>query len=685
MSDERLRFSTEILRRLGEEQNPSPDHGIIELVKNSYDADAVTCTVELQSTHKPGGTVRIADDGDGMTLEQIRNGWLVVGRSGKSTRKATRLKRMPVGSKGLGRLAALRLGTKAVLTTKPKSKPHQQYSLAIDWKAYDRADVVEDVVLELESDGPPLKEPGTTIAISKLRSKLTPVDVRKLARAMVLLADPFDNPTGFKPVLKAPEFRELEELVKRRYFDEAQYHLQAVLSKDGTATATVKDFSGNIAFRADHSDICKDKDKPRYRSPAATFDLWAFNLGSQEFSPRIATLTEIRDWLANFGGVHLYHRKIRVDPYGNPGYDWLNLNLRRAQSPELRPSTNTAIGLVAVTDARGRLVQKTDRVGFVENDTFIELKRFATDALEWMADCRLKEREKRRETKKAKVDRQIRQADKNLNLLISHVAPEERAKLKKAITVLKTAQDRRTEALREELQLYHTLGTVGTTAAAFAHQSKRPLVNVITLARTLEDVASGPPDLFKSEQLAGYGKDIRQSCEALLSFAKVTLGLLEHEKRRRGSTPVHDTIKNVVKLLKPFLDRSDLLVDYDFSPEPIVVWTSKAALESIFTNLLTNSIEAFKRAKLSTRKVLFRTRVVGEQARVGVLDTGPGIKGIGLDDIWLPGKTTTDQGTGLGLTIVKDTVTEMGGTVHAIANGEMGGAEFIISLPLLKD
>jgi len=44
-TSERLRFSTAILRLLGEELNPSPDQGILELIKNSYDADAKRCTV----------------------------------------------------------------------------------------------------------------------------------------------------------------------------------------------------------------------------------------------------------------------------------------------------------------------------------------------------------------------------------------------------------------------------------------------------------------------------------------------------------------------------------------------------------------------------------------------------------------------------------------------------------------
>ena len=56
-----------------------------------------------------------------------------------------------------------------------------------------------------------------------------------------------------------------------------------------------------------------------------------------------------------------------------------------------------------------------------------------------------------------------------------------------------------------------------------------------------------------------------------------------------------------------------------------------------------------------------------------------------IDEIWLPGKTTTPNGTGLGLTIVRDTVTDLGGKVYAIAEGELGGAEIVIELPIAEE
>src|SRR6202166_2750951 len=83
LTADHLRFSTEMLRRLGEELNPHTDQGILELVRNAYDADATECVVELINTQSVGRTVRISDNGDGMTAESIRRGWLVLGASEK--------------------------------------------------------------------------------------------------------------------------------------------------------------------------------------------------------------------------------------------------------------------------------------------------------------------------------------------------------------------------------------------------------------------------------------------------------------------------------------------------------------------------------------------------------------------------------------------------------------------------
>src|SRR3954447_19901832 len=88
---EQLRFAPQILARLGEELNPNPDQGVLELVRNAYDADATRCVVQLENVAEPGGTIRIRDWGDGLDQQAVTDGWLVLGRSEK--RAATRTAR----------------------------------------------------------------------------------------------------------------------------------------------------------------------------------------------------------------------------------------------------------------------------------------------------------------------------------------------------------------------------------------------------------------------------------------------------------------------------------------------------------------------------------------------------------------------------------------------------------------
>jgi len=428
---EHLRFSTGILSRLGEELNPNADQGIIELVRNSYDADAVKCRVELLDTDKPGGTVRVTDDGVGMTREALRDGWLVLGKSGKQMVRVTERKRRVIGNKGLGRLAALRLGETTKVTTWPKGS-RLQYSLEINWSDFDTASVVEEVPLEIQQlkrENRP-SENGTIVEVHRLHDKLTRMEVKRLARALVLMADPFDQSLGFQPALVAPGQKDLESLVSSSYFEEAQFHLVAELSEDGSARAEVLDWKGQTLFKATSADLRtrgrgKAGDDNRYLSPPARFDLWAYTLDSktEAFSARSVTVNEVKEWLNEYGGVHLYQNGVRVHPYGDSGHDWLNLNLARVRNPELRPSTNTSIGRVSVIDVDERLKQKTDRTGIIESEAFQELRRFCHDALEWMAKRRLQEREARRTREAQNASATVKSASNSLESALKSISP----------------------------------------------------------------------------------------------------------------------------------------------------------------------------------------------------------------------------------------------------------------------
>jgi signal transduction histidine kinase len=686
MADARIRFAPDILRRLGEELNPSIDQGLVELAKNAYDADAHYCEIELIDTDQPGGSIRVHDDGRGMTADDIAHGFLVVGRSRKPAGRKTPGGRIPAGSKGLGRLAALRLGRFVDLLSRPQSDPAKQLRLQIDWDNYREASLVDDVALTIRSSKRPTRaKAGTIIEVSALTRAVGRMEVKRLARSLVLLADPFsDQPHSFVPRLSAPDFEDLEELVKRRYFDDAEYHLVAELNRNGKAKAQVVDWRGKILFEAPHEVIAAGRSGATYSGPPARFDLWIFLLTREVFKMRDVSVREVREWLEQFGGVHLYLNDLRVAPYGNPGDDWLDLNLRRAQSPEERPSTNTSIGRISVADPAGRLLQKTDRSGIVEDETFLDLREFAQDATEWMAKERLRVAERRRNQERQVSITGATRARQTVQRAIDKAPPRSRKNLDSAFRRYDRARDREAGALRREVQLYRTLSTAGITAATFAHEAAGSPVKVIGQAiNAIERRAkTALGDTYEST----FQRPIESARRALRSISvlsSATLRLIDHEKRRVGRVDVHAVTHDVIDTFEPFLDGRDVKVHLEFVDADPYLRAAPAALESVVTNLLNNSLAAFERSGVRNREILIATELIGSTLLFRVLDNGPGIDGVDIRDIWTPGVTTQPNGTGLGLTIVRDAVTDMGGSVEAVAVGELGGAEIRVELPLV--
>jgi signal transduction histidine kinase len=688
LSKASLRFSSAILRRLGEELNPNADQGILELAKNSYDADARQCTVELENVSKAGGTIRISDNGDSMTDVELIDGFLVLGQSKKSSTSRTRLGRIPVGNKGLGRLAALRLGRKVSVRARPRSDPRAQYHLAIDWDRYDRASLVEDVDLEIvKRTRPKRMRSGTVIEVSGLRRKLTRGDVKRLARSLILLADPFgEDVAGFKPQLRSPEFADLAKLVENSYFADADFHLIAEVDGAGNATASVVDWRGERLFEGGHADIARRrKNQAPYDIPPTRFDLWIFILSREAFLTRNATLTEVREWLKTFGGVHLYINRLRVSPYGNPGEDWLEMNARRAASPEERPSTNTAVGRIAVLDEGEALVQKTDRSGLIENDAFEDLRAFGVDSMDWLARRRLDVAERRRAAERKRSEQATQRSRSGVRAQIAKAPTQLRAPLEDAFNRYDESRQAEANQLRKEVQLYRTLSTAGITAATFAHETaSNPLKVISQSAMTIERRGKLALDGDYNRLLGRSVSRLRRATESLGVLSSVTLNLVDRERRRPSRVQLHEVFDHVVRTFQPFFNGRDIEVATRYADgEPFLRGTA-AAIESILTNLLNNAVSALEDAKVPQRRIEVRTEIIGDEVLIlSVLDNGPGIDTdqIDLDDIWLPGETT--HSTGLGLTIVRDAVADLGGEVDVEAQGELGGAEFMITLPLL--
>jgi C4-dicarboxylate-specific signal transduction histidine kinase len=379
----------------------------------------------------------------------------------------------------------------------------------------------------------------------------------------------------------------------------------------------------------------------------------------------------------------LYENGLRVSPYGNPGNDWLEMNLSRAKSPEERPSTNNSIGVVRVEDSEGLLSQKTDRSGFIETDTFHEIKSFCQDALQWMAKRRLEIAEKKRRAERHRATTESTASKEEVNVVINKLAPARRAEVQKVFNKYDKAREEEVKVLKSEVQLYRTLSTAGITAATFSHESRGNPIKVITLAvKSIERRIKKNFDSHYEEHFAKPITSIIRSVNSLAVLGNATLKLLAHEKRRVVKVDIHELIRNVLDTFTPFFEGRDISVSVELDDGHPYLRSTEAAIESILTNLLNNSIVALENSS-DDRQIFIKSIIQEDTLAISVSDNGPGIEGIRLKDIWLPGQTTNPNGTGLGLTIVRDAVYDLGGAVRAISHGEMGGAEIIVELPII--
>ncbi|WP_425982211.1 sensor histidine kinase [Brevundimonas sp. TWP1-2-1b1] len=692
---EHLRFSPDILARLGEELVPDVDQGILELVKNAYDADATECTIALTDLASGQGLIVVRDTGVGMTQETLRQGWLVLGRSGKKTKETTlRYGRVPVGDKGLGRLAALRLGRRVTLKTRPIGEPGKQYELTLDWDQFDTADVIEDVAIDVRAIE--TTEPaGTDIFIEAIKSPITRTTVNKLARNLLLLADPFPNEggvagpvltvdspraervadPGFKPELLTEDYADLQNKVSQSYFADAEYRIQAVLDDVGRAEFRIIDWKGETLHQT--------FGEGNYGAPPFVFDLWVFILNGGTFSNRSATVSEVRDWLQHVGGVHVYEDAIRVPPYGGPGDDWLGLNLRRVRSPEMRPSTNTSIGRVRVSNLDRRLAQKTDRIGYIESQSFQEMQRCCGDALDWAARVRIKERDQKQQAEKQANQQKTERASTRLEAVLTKTVPlTDRKQVEDAIQQYVKESGQEAKSLRDELQLYRSLATAGMTSAVFSHEIGRPL-------SLIDDGLKALRKLIPADKQANADKRIDRIAEAkvrLNSFVSIPLNLLAKRKRRSGRVTVNRVVTDLVTLIEPIMSYYNVGLDLDLTDHYTDINGSEALIDGICLNFIMNSISAFHREGYvqADRRIRVATGYDGSSVLLTVADNGGGIDGLDIEDIWAPGVTTDPEGTGFGLTIVRDSVTDLGGSVRVEPITDFGGAEFVVSLPPMR-
>ena len=390
LDDAQFTVDTALFRQLGELLVGRDSTALIELVKNSYDADATTVVLGGFNLATPDvGSIRISDDGTGMTAEQFKKGFLRLAARGKAAgeRRTSIYQRHFTGEKGVGRLAAHKLGSLIEITSTARSRGEEPAAVVlrrmypdassqeirdmvakdngtvvdalIDWNLIEESESLSSVEQGLTVEVEELRvrdRLGTEIRISNLRHAWDSRDLQELSRQLRNFSPPssltsplpravLDSPLLFGEARVRDAHRSdpgLRVELEGEFASPEEYWTQVERSADWVLEIRAErgqDISYAVSPTRTGSADNRFANGLTVRAPHPSPDVGPF------FDARIllrsgsVPLNE-RAWSQTNSGIRVYLEGFRVLPYGEIGNDWLALDqdyTRRSGRIDINP------------------------------------------------------------------------------------------------------------------------------------------------------------------------------------------------------------------------------------------------------------------------------------------------------------------------------------------------------------
>jgi signal transduction histidine kinase len=400
--------STGLKRVLGRQLITDDEVAIFELVKNSFDAGAGTVHLYFGE-----GNVVVADNGSGMSYDDLINKWLFVAYSSKREgnleedfRNVAAARRF-AGSKGIGRFSSDRLGREIILQTRPKQGQSKKvHNLRVDWQRFEKSDRehFETVPVtytradafrlpdHLRKFGASLKH-GTVIEVRKLRRAWDRTRLLALKSSLGKLINPFgDEADQFRILITAPGEEAGDKEIARR----AAKNGAEPLAKDivngrvgNFIFSTLRDKTTfihvSIADKSIHTTLTDRGEliyKIREPNPYKLLDQSGFKCEIYYLnqSAKVTFARRVGLPSVQFGSVFLFRNGFRVYPIGNDGDDWFGFDRRKQQGYARFLGTREIIGRVDVNGPDEDFQEASSRnQGLIETPAVKQLHKAVMD------------------------------------------------------------------------------------------------------------------------------------------------------------------------------------------------------------------------------------------------------------------------------------------------------------------
>jgi len=704
-----------LLQELGERLVASPEVALVELIKNSYDADSPHCEVRLE---EGGKALVVADNGHGMTFDDFVGKWMRIATSSKVEERESRVyRRRLTGAKGIGRFAVRYLGDQLYLSTvadDPKRHLRVKLTARFDWPRIDRLTDIRDAKINYTLEAAPSGTPtGTVLEVRGLKTSTDFTGKSSLRSDVLRIVSPL-------PALEAGRFTPKHEGSKV----DPGFDVTLPGAKDQEASEDVDlaklvldNYWARLQIELTRRRLCfrvwlLSSREPRTLEVETSTAISAGFIADIRYFPRRKGVFRGKGvngqkawrWVRENCGIAVVDHGFRIKPYGYKFDDWLHLDLDKSHSerdwrsqiakkhfpiaPEIRnrPADNPAlylpynfqlVGAVfvesvppAITSAANDLTPSMDREGFLSNRALSELEEFVRAGVEFLAFQdkreldRLIAKEARKATLRARED--VRQAIQYIKRSPT-LTPGDKARITKAYQQLAERVEEAEEYNARARSSLMAMSLLGVVAGFMTHETKSLTFEMEKAVGMVRSLAKKHPSL---DDVAAELSKRLVAFKGHIQYAEMFLNGVRRGESTRMSAA--GQIRHVLKRFEGFAIDHGITPTWEASADAMTPPLPPAVYSGVLLNLYTNALKAVLAVSASVESPEVAIRAWNERGShfLEVSDNGIGIPPELRKRIWDPLYTTTSDtgnplgsGMGLGLTLVKQAVEDTGGKI----------------------
>ena len=691
---------------------------LVELVKNSYDADSSYVKISYIKDEKELKII-VEDDGHGMTKDAVLNTWMVPSTDYKLKNKKSPGGRVYQGRKGIGRYAVSLLGNKLELIT---VKDGIETSAYFDWNEFNSDKKLSEIPITIKVHET-TENSGTKLVIinennNQLVDEISEIASQKVEKELSKL---LSNVKKFKIIVDYKNFysddkkNKHKEISQLEFNDAWHYKLSGKVDSDFNYELKYSNFYSKeeTIFKGrfeeellNHSVSCGDIsiDYRVYdKDPSGIEVIMNFVNGNQNSS---LSKTEIKNMLIDKSGISIFRNDFRIRPYGDKGFDWLNLDSKRVQNPSMSIGSEQISGKIGIeSEEVSGLKEKSARDGLYENSNFHTLQRIADLCLNLLERERFKYRQKVTKKKIKAIDKlfdfshvnqKMEKAVKKayINLIKSPDKTDEHfevlnQEITKEIKNLEKEKEIEFIEIKETIAMYQKHTTLGNMISVVLHEGRKPLSWYTSKLPIIKEYLN---NLYKSEELEeiDYNKlssHIEKLTEEAMRMSNLFNRLDPLATNKRGKSKkikISKQINEVIQLFEGIAKEKDVEISYN-NIDDLYINSIEEDIYMALANIVENALFWVEFSPESKKSIKIMTYGDDDKVYIEILDNGIGISKEDLKDdiLFSPGysgkrRVSNDSGTGLGLAIAGEAIQRNKGKLEVIES--IKGACFRIIL-----